>query len=445
MAETINNKILQLDEIFDRALSERASDIHIEPMNQNVVIRFRIDGRLQERWSHPIEELDPIINRIKVLAGMDITDHSKPQDGHFELIKTRTGTPQMKKLSDTGGPPTTGSLSAVSGLSKIFSREKEEAEEAGEVERKKEEREPVYEIPQNDSLNIRASIFPTVDGDVAVLRLLDQSSMLLSLHELGIGEKDLSVSKNLISKIYGMVLITGPSGSGKTTTLYSILRETKNLDKNIITLEDPVEYDFSDIRQSQINPAQGFTFAMGMRSILRQDPDIIMIGEIRDSETAENAVRAALTGRIVFSTVHSNSSIGTIARLLDMNIERSLIAYSINGIITQRLVRKICPHCMEKYTPSHEYLTYFNLNATDFDFKKGAGCEECNNTGYKGRTGIFELLVFDDELRSMIIEKASMIELQKYAEKNGMKTLKTKALEAVEKGITTLEEAASVV
>jgi len=429
--ETSDNKILQLDEIFERAISERASDVHIEPMDQNVIVRFRIDGKLQEKWTRPLQELDPLINRIKVLAGMDITDHTKPQDGHFELIKTRGHTPQMKKFSATSG------LSSASGLSKIFSREKD-------VEDTEKEEEQSYET-RNDPLNIRASVFPSVDGDVAVLRILDQASMLLSLGELGMGEKDLLTSKNLITKIYGMVLITGPSGSGKTTTLYSILREIKNRDKNIITLEDPVEYDFPDIRQSQINPSQEFTFAAGMKSILRQDPDVIMIGEIRDSETAENAVRAALTGRIVFSTVHSNSSIGTIARLLDMDIERSLIAYAINGIITQRLVRKICPHCVEKYAPSQEYLTYFNLNATDFEFKKGAGCNECNQTGYKGRTGIFEILEFDDQMRSMIIERAPMIELQRYAEKSGMKTLKEKALEAVGKGLTTLEEAASVV
>lgn len=426
MAEITDNKILQLDEIFERAIKERASDVHIEPMDQSVVIRFRIDGKLQEKWSRPLQEMDPLINRIKVLAGMDITDHTKPQDGHFELIRTSQGTPRMKKFSATGN------LSMASGLSKIFSQEEEKEEE------------PVYE-DKNESLNVRASVFPSVDGDVAVLRLLGQSHMILSLQELGMGTKDLTTAQNLISKVYGMVLITGPSGSGKTTTLYSILREIKGKDKNVITLEDPVEYDFPDIRQSQINPDQNFTFAAGMKSILRQDPDIIMIGEIRDAETAENAVRAALTGRIVFSTVHSNSTIGTVARLLDMNIERSLVAYAINGIITQRLVRKICPHCAEKYEPSREYLTYFNLNPTDFEFKKGIGCEKCNKTGYLGRTGIFELLEFDDELRSMIIEKAHMIELQRHAEKKGMKTLKEKALEAVEKGITTLEEAASVV
>lgn len=441
--ETSENKILQLDEIFERALAERASDIHIEPMDQNVMVRFRIDGSLQEKWLRPLQELDPLINRIKVLAGMDITDHSRPQDGHFELIKKVGGAPKMKKFSATSGLPDTGDLSDASGLSKIFSREKEAEESEEEVEEVTLSEE-TYE-PKDESLNIRASIFPSVDGDVAVLRLLDQTGMILSLQDLGMGAKDLATSKNLITKIYGMVLITGPSGSGKTTTLYSILREIKNKNKNIITLEDPVEYDFSDIRQSQVNPDQEFTFAAGMKSILRQDPDVIMIGEIRDAETAENAVRAALTGRIVFSTVHSNSSIGTIARLLDMNIERSLIAYAINGVITQRLVRKICSHCVEKYTPSQEYLTYFNLNPTDFEFKKGRGCGECNQTGYKGRTGIFEILEFDDQMRSMIIEKTPIIELQRYAEKSGMKTLKEKALEAVEKGITTLEEAASVV
>lgn len=371
--------------IFNESIDARASDIHIEPLADKMRVRIRVDGVLQEKWTKPLIEHEPLVNRIKVLAGIDIIDRSGPQDGHFEVSAAK-------------GP-----------------------------------------------LDIRVSMFPTINGDAAVLRFVNRSDMLMDLKDLAADQKTFLIIKNLISKIYGMVLITGPAGSGKTTTLYSILNEVQNKEKNIITLEDPVELRLDGVRQSQIREAQGFTFPVGMKSILRQDPDIIMIGEIRDPETAEYAVRSSLAGRIVFSTVHSNTALGTIARLLDMNIERGLIAYAINGVISKRLVRVICSNCKETYIPSPEYLKYFGLASGDHNFIKGKGCDKCGGTGYIGRVGLFEVLVFDNNLRGLIVDKAPMNVLQEYLDKSGMKTLKQDAIEKVLAGITTLEEAAHAV
>lgn len=371
--------------IFDGSIEARASDIHIEPLADKMVVRIRVDGVLLEQWTKPIIEHEPLVNRIKVLAGIDIVDRSTPQDGHFEINSSK------------------------------------------------------------GVLDIRVSIFPTINGDAAALRFVNRSDMLMDLKDLTSDQNIFLTIKNLISKIYGMVLITGPSGSGKTTTLYSILHEIQSKEKNIITLEDPVELRLDGVRQSQIRPEQGFTFPVGMKSILRQDPDVIMIGEIRDPETAEYAMRSALAGRIVFSTVHSNTAIGTIARLLDMNVERSLIAYAINGVISKRLVRMICQNCKENYTPAVEYLKYFGLSSGEHTFMRGKGCDACRGTGFSGRIGLFEVLEFDNNLRALIVDKSSMNILQDYIEKSGMKTLKKDAIEKVLAGITTLEEVAHIV
>jgi len=382
------NAVLEKDalqEIFENALTSKASDLHIEPMSDSVRIRFRLDGILREQESLPISEYESIINRIKVLSGLDIMSHPVPQDGHFEL-------------------------------------------------------------PYKDrQLDVRVSIFPTVTGEAIALRILNRADTLLPIKGLEMDAQTANVFRKLISRIYGMVLVTGPSGSGKTTTLYAILRELQSKERNIITLEDPVELRLEGIRQSQIRADKGYTFAVGMRSILRQDPDAIMIGEIRDPETAEYAMRASLAGRIVFSTVHANSSVGTIARLLDMNIERSLIAYAVNGIISKRLVRRICKDCLENYTPEAQYLEYFGIEADAYNFTRGKGCNICGNTGYIGRLGIFEVLEFDDNIRHLIIDKASTAVIQEYVEKSGVKTLKQDALEKVLAGLTTLEEVARAV
>ncbi|MBI3630752.1 MAG: type II/IV secretion system protein [Candidatus Sungbacteria bacterium] len=292
-------------------------------------------------------------------------------------------------------------------------------------------------------ISLRVSIFPTLAGDAVVLRLMNREDMLLHIDQLGMVEGTLALFKRLIAKDYGMVLVTGPSGSGKTTTLYSLLQTMRAKEKNIVTLEDPVELRLEDIRQSQVSGE--FTFASGMRSILRQDPDVIMIGEIRDPETAENAVRASLAGRVVLSTIHANTTLGTIPRMIDMHVDRSLIAYSLNGVVAQRLVRKICPDCRIGYTPHQEFLAYFKIDPAQQTFTKGAGCEACRHTGFRGRTGLFEVLYFDDTVQTLIIERAPMKELEDYVAKSGIKTLKQDAMEKALAGITTLEEAGKVV
>ncbi len=396
--------------IFVRAMDARASDVHIEPTSTAIRIRFRIDGTLFDQGTIPIRELDQILTRLKVLANLNIASSPIPQDGHFEL--------------DTNA------------LSPGQASEPEKNATLAEVE---------SEVKEKRVLDVRISVFPTINGDAAVCRLLNRAEALFSIDELGLDVEMLTKVRSLLSHSYGMVLITGPSGAGKTTALYSILRETMGTEKNIITLEDPVEFHLDNIRQIQMQPERGMTFALGMKSILRQDPDTIMIGEIRDQETAEHAVRAALIGRIIFSTIHSNTNIGTVARLIDMNIERSLIAYALNGVISTRLVKKICRNCIIPYTPSAEYLKYLEFDAGAHQFTKGAGCEKCSGTGYIGRTGIFEVLDFDSTLRAMIIDRASMADLQKYVEARGLKTLKQDAIEKVLQGITTIESVAHVI
>ena len=369
-----------LQNIFEGAIRDRASDIHIEPLSNVAQIRFRIDGILREKGTASLEDYEQLLNRMKVLSSLDIMSHPAPQDGHFEW-----------HYGDR-------------------------------------------------MLDVRVSIFPTVAGEAVALRLLNRAEKLLEIKGLEMDAKTAMTFRKLISRIYGMVLVTGPSGSGKTTTLYAILKELQSKERNIMTLEDPVELRLEGIRQSQIMPDKGFTFAVGMKAILRQDPDAIMIGEIRDPETAEYAMRASLAGRIVFSTVHANSSVGTVARLLDMRIERGLIAYAINGIIAKRLVRRSCNACREAYTPEAQYLLYFGLSPTDYNFTRGKGCNICGGTGYIGRLGIFEVFEFNDNVRHLITDGATIASLQEYMEKSGVKTLKQDALEKVLAGLTTLEE-----
>ena len=391
--------------IFTRAVDARASDVHIDPTSKAIRIRFRIDGTLHDQGTLPIVELDKILTRLKVLASLDIASRPTPQDGHFEL--------DMNALSP-------GQIQQSENLVGMENRAKR-------------------------MLDVRISIFPTINGDAAVCRLLNREDALFKIDDLGFDAGMLAQVRGLLSRSYGMVLVTGPTGSGKTTTLYSILSETIGDEKNITTLEDPVEFRFDTIRQIQMQPERGMTYAVSMKSILRQDPDIIMVGEIRDEETAEHAVRAALIGRIVFSTIHSNTNIGTIARLMDMKVERSLIAYALNGIISTRLVKKICTNCIVAYTPAPEYMTYLGVTPGNHQFMHGAGCERCAGSGYLGRTGIFEVLDFDTTLRAMIIDKASMADLQKYVESRNSKTLKEDAMEKVYAGITTIESVAHVV
>lgn len=373
--------------IIAQAVRERASDVHISPEKGYIQIRFRMDGNLHEIPSPPKAFFLPLVSRLKILAGMDIAVSRIPQDGRFTV--------------------------------RINERE----------------------------VNVRASVIPTIHGENLVLRLLDMSVGPYSLEALGMSPKDRKKLETMIKKPYGMILSTGPTGSGKTTSLYAILKELNRPEVNIITLEDPVEYRLEKVRQTQLNRQVGMTFASGLRSILRQDPDVIMVGEIRDAETATIAVQAALTGHRVLSTVHTNDAAGAVTRFLDMGIEPFLTASVMLVSFAQRLVRIVCEDCAESIRPSPEAIAQWGLTDTkDGNFRRGKGCVACMNTGYRGRTGVFEILVNDEMVQAMILQRRSAQEITKAARDAGvLTTLKEDAMAKVLKGITTLEEAASAV
>ena len=376
-----------VNSILSQSVREGASDIHISPEKDHVQIRFRVDGKLHEVPAPPKSMFLPIISRLKILANMDIALSRVPQDGRFTV--------KMK----------------------------------------------------NKDINIRASTIPSIHGENLVLRLLDTSTSIYSLELLGMNEGDRQKIEAIITKPYGMILSTGPTGSGKSTSLYSILKRINQPDINIITVEDPVEYRIDKIRQVQLNRKAGMTFASGLRSILRQDPDVIMVGEIRDSETAGIAVQAALTGHRVLSTLHTNDAAGAMTRMMDMGIEPFLVASVMLVSFAQRLVRRICPQCRQPYTPSPEAAKYWTLKNVDVSgMAVGQGCFNCMHTGYKGRTGIFEVLVIDDMVRDMIIRHCSSHEINRAAiEAGNFVTLRDNALEKAVQGVTSLEEAASAV
>jgi type IV pilus assembly protein PilB len=373
--------------IFGQAIREGASDIHISPQQNNVQVRFRIDGKLHDVPAPPKSIFLPIVARIKILSNMDITMSRVTQDGRFTL----------------------------------------------KMDRKE--------------INVRVSSIPTIYGENMVLRLLDTSGGIYSLDGLGMIKSDIDKIQSIINRPYGMILSTGPTGSGKSTSIYAILNELNRPDSNIMTLEDPVEYRIDNIRQVQLNRKAGMTFASGLRSILRQDPDIIMLGEIRDPETAAIAVQAAQTGHRLLSTVHTNDAAGAITRLVDMNIEPFLISSVLLASFAQRLVRTICPYCKEKYQPPKEALVAVGLDGIESaNFMRGKGCNQCLNTGYKGRTGIFEVLINDEMIQHMILEKRSAQEISREAKKMRiLRTLQEDAANKVLQGITTLEEAATAV
>jgi len=378
-----------VNSILAQAVREGASDVHLGPERNYVQVRFRIDGRLHEVPAPPKSMLLPIISRVKILSNMDIAVTRIPQDGRFTV----------------------------------------------RLEKKE--------------INIRCSTIPTIYGENMVLRLLDMSSGIYSLHELGMCAGDREKIEDMSKRPYGLILSCGPTGSGKSTSLYAILQTVNRPDINIITVEDPVEYRIEKIKQVQLNPKAGMTFASGLRAILRQDPDVIMVGEIRDAETARIAVQAALTGHRVLSTLHANEAAGAVTRLLDMGIEPFLVSSVLLVSFAQRLVRTICPHCKESYRPSPHLLTAWGVDpekARDVDFKRGRGCPLCIQTGYRGRTGIFEVLVNDETTQQLTLRRASAQEITRAARKNGkMRSLKEDAFRKAMAGITTLEEAASAV
>ena len=370
--------------IIMQAVKDRASDIHIEPEEDKVRIRYRVDGVLHEVQTIPKHLQSALASRIKVMAEMDIAEARKPQDGRIQL-----------KM-------------------------------------------------ESKSLDLRVSSFPTVQGENLVLRILDKSSVLLGLAELGFSSKDLKDFDKVVRQPNGIVLVTGPTGSGKTTTLYAALSTINTMEKNIITIEDPVEYEIPLIRQTQVNPKAGLTFVDGLRSILRQDPDIVMVGEIRDKETAEIAIRASLTGHLVFSTLHTNDAASSLTRLLNMGIEPFLVSSSVNAILAQRLVRVICPKCKEKYMPSDEVVRDLKLTQK-VEFCRGKGCMKCRNTGFTGRIGVFELLVINDEIKDMVTAKLPANEIKKKAVNLGMRTLFEDGMEKLKSGVTTVEEMLRVI
>ncbi|BBO80074.1 general secretion pathway protein GspE [Desulfosarcina ovata subsp. sediminis] len=376
-----------VNSILSQAVREGASDIHISPEKDYVQVRFRVDGKLHEVPAPPKSLILLIISRVKILANMDISLSRVPQDGRFTVRM------------------------------------------------------------DNKEINIRASTIPTIYGENLVLRLLDTSSGVYSLDHLGMSEADIRKLEPIIHKPYGMILSTGPTGSGKSTTLYSILKKINQPDINIITIEDPVEYRVNKIRQIQLNRKAGMTFASGLRAIMRQDPDVIMVGEIRDSETAGIAVQSALTGHRVLSTVHTNDAAGAITRFIDMGVEPFLVSSVVLVCIAQRLVRKVCPYCKTAWKPPRSALSYWGLDKVQgANFVKGKGCFNCMDKGYKGRTGIFEILAIDEMVQDMILRRVSSQDIMRAARDAGnLRTLKDDAIRKVVEGETTLDEAMSAV
>jgi len=370
--------------MFSQAVRSNASDIHIEPYANSLKIRQRIDGILYDMLSPPKHVQSALVSRIKILAKLKIDVKMLPQDGRIEL--------------------------------KIGNKE----------------------------IDVRVSTLPTSAGERVVMRLLDKSSVLISLSELGMPDDRLQPFTEEIHAAHGIVLVTGPTGSGKTTTLYAALTTIHKTDINIITIEDPVEYKISGIGQVQVNPAIDLTFASGLRSIVRQDPDVILIGEIRDLETAEIAIQSALTGHLVFSTLHTNDSASAVTRLIDMGIEPFLLSSSINAILAQRLVRMICIQCKEEYTPLPEELAKLGLDdsivGSGRKVYRGRGCSKCHHTGFRGRCGIFELLLMSQSMKSLVLNTADANLIRQQAIAEGMITLRQDGAMKVLQGITTIEE-----
>jgi len=374
--------------IIQQAIKDRASDIHIEPDRRGVRIRYRIDGVLHEVMQVPKYVHAPLISRVKIMGDMNIAERRIPQDGRIHIRH------------------------------------------------------------EGKDFDLRVSSLPTVFGEKIVMRILDQSSVLIGLNKLGMFAETQAHLESVIVQPNGMILSTGPTGSGKTTTQYAILNKINSVEKNIITIEDPVEYQLRGLNQVHVNRKAGLTFANAMRAFVRQDPDIIMVGEIRDLETAETAVQASLTGHLVLSTLHTNDAPSAVTRLVDMGVEPFLISASVIGVLAQRLGRRICQNCKEPYKPPAEALhrVGFNVeNADDVVFYRGRGCEQCKHTGYRGRNGMFEFMLLTEEIQDLIVKRAPLSEVRNAALASGMKTLKMDGFQKVLEGLTTVEEVMRVV
>ncbi|MGR3912584.1 MAG: ATPase, T2SS/T4P/T4SS family [Candidatus Rhabdochlamydia sp.] len=381
LEEVVDAPVIRLlNLILSEAIYQKASDIHFEPSSQGLLVRYRIDGVLQKRHKPPAELELSLISRIKVLANLDIAEKRLPQDGRIKLH--------------------------------IAERE----------------------------IDFRVSTVPVSDGERVVLRILDKSNMPLGLKNLGMPPSIYTSFKELIHLSEGMILVTGPTGSGKTTTLYSAVSDLSSSEMNIMTIEDPVEYKLGHIAQMNINPKIPLTFATGLRHILRQDPDVIMVGEIRDQETAEIGIQASLTGHLVFTTLHTNDAPSAITRLIDMGIEPYLLASTVVGVLAQRLIRSNCPLCIHPYTPLKEELDYLGLESWEGTFYRGKGCANCFGVGYKGRMALYELLLMTPQLKEEVLKTGSSSHLRKVALEQGMKPLLTSGILAVQSGKTTPSE-----
>lgn len=388
LLEQVNNApvVRLVNSIIEQAVVNRASDIHIEPGSSKLRVRFRIDGQLQEMMNVSMQTHGPVAARIKIMSQLNIAERRIPQDGRVDL--------------GMGGK----------------------------------------------HLDLRVSVLPTVYGEKIVIRVLDRGRFLLSSEQLGLSRENERMFNELLKLPHGIVLVTGPTGSGKTTTLYAALRELNKPSVNIITLEDPVEYKLEGINQMQINPRAGLTFAVGLRSVLRQDPNIIMVGEIRDEETANLAVRAAITGHLVFSTLHTNDAASSVVRLIDMGVEPYLAASSIRGVISQRLIRKICPGCKAGYKATQQGLDILGYPSdSKVEVYKGKGCGSCHKTGYRGRIAVHEIMLITEKHRELIGQRVSSDKLKKVSCKAGMTSLRESCSDLVLKGITTIDEMSKVV
>jgi len=381
-----DNAVVRLvTNMLAQAIANGASDIHLEPFEDEFKMRYRIDGVLYEMKTQPKEIAMAIVSRVKILSKLDIAERRLPQDGRISY-----------------------QLSA--------------------------DKEPI---------DLRVAVLPTMYGESVVLRVLDRSAVQLELDRIGLREDELAKMRLIINKPNGIVLVTGPTGSGKTTTLYAALRELNQVDTKILTAEDPVEYDIDGMIQCQVNLEQELTFARLLRSFLRQDPDIILVGEIRDLETAQISIQASLTGHLVFATLHTNDAPSSILRLLDLGVESFLLTATIEAIVAQRLVRRICTKCKEEFAPSEEHLMELSLRTADVQGRtlyRGRGCDNCTKSGYKGRMAIFEIMLMDDELRDLVMQQASTAVLQTESRKRGMRTLRESGLLALYEGQTTIDE-----
>ncbi len=366
--------------IFLDAIKKRVSDIHFEPQPENLAIRFRIDGLLRPSYSIDKLQQEELISRIKVLSSMNITDRRLPQDGYLECVY------------------------------------------------------------QDKTYNIRVSSLPTIYGEAVVCRFHNREDVLINLKDLGFDSDQLNIILALITSRAGIILTTGPSGSGKTSLLYSFLHAINKTDKNVLTVEDPIEYHLPNIRQTQVNENIGLTFSKVMRAVVRQDPDIVMIGEIRDAETAQMAAQASLIGTLIFSTFHTFDIPALITRLQEMGIANSVIAQALKGVVSTRLLRKICPSCKIQYRLTPEEKKRLGVDENSQNFYKGKGCSECQNLGYRGRIGVYEITNFDDDIKNCIIERRPASYINELINKKKTKSLRTIALEKVEQGITTIDE-----